>query len=267
MSFNTDALRQKYPQIFTIVSPPRCSSTALARIFWEHPQIRYYAHEPFESMYFLDQDLDGAFDKLMDSMDLKPLKKDPDSCDGSGLVIKVMPYQVGENFELLAGFTTAPLVFLIRDPRINIASRMKKKLEVGDNPLFPSIETGWELLEKQITFCDTAGIPYFVVDSKDFRGHPKSVLRELFTRMHLSFSEEMLVWQPQPSIDIDNLDGTHTHLYEQVLQSGKLIPDDTPIPPIEFFPEEDEFRQHVIECLGIYQKLREHAHLVQPVTQ
>jgi len=259
-----DTLRQKYSQIFIIVSPPRCSSTALARVFWEHPVIRYYAHEPFESMYFLDHNLDTVIDLLLDPLDLKPLKSDPANCIGTGLVIKEMPYQVGEKFELLASFATAPLVFLIRDPRLNIASRMRKKIEVGDSPFFPVIETGWKLLDKQIATCDTARIPYFIVDSKDFRSHPKIVLKNLFYRLGLSFSEDMLEWHPQPTIDIDNLDGQHTHLYKKVLKSGGLMPDDAPIPSIESFSEDHGFRQHAIECMSIYHKLREHPQLVKP---
>ena len=41
--------RSRYSDVIVIVSPPRCRSTALARVFWEHPLVRYYAHEPFES--------------------------------------------------------------------------------------------------------------------------------------------------------------------------------------------------------------------------
>lgn len=265
MRFNKDTILKKYSGIYGIVSPPRCSSTALARVFWEHPEIRYYSHEPFESMYFLEKDLDAAYDALINPLDLKPLKKNTDNSNGNGLVIKVMPYQVGENFEWFASLVTAPLVFLIRDPRLNISSRMKKKMEVGDDPHFPLIETGWELLEEQVAFCETAGIPYFIVDSQDFRAHPKSVLKELFNRLNLRFSDEMLLWQPQPTMDIDNLEGTHTHLYQQVLQSGKLIPDLSPIPSIDSFPEDHGIRQHVIECLSIYKKLRNHTRLVKPV--
>ena len=50
-----EGLREKHGEIYVIVSPPRCCSTAFARVLWEHPAIRYYSHEPFEVTYYLDQ--------------------------------------------------------------------------------------------------------------------------------------------------------------------------------------------------------------------
>jgi hypothetical protein len=175
-----------------------------------------------------------------------------------------MPYQVGTHFESLVKLATAPIIFLIRDPRLNISSRMKKKAEVGDSPLFPLIETGWRLLEAQIAFCQAAGISHFIVDSRDFRNQSACVLKELFIRLDLSFSEDFLFWKSQPTIDIDNLDGKHAHLYKKVLHSDGLLPDEEPIPSLEYFPEDGGFRRHVIDCLNIYKQLRESVQLVSP---
>ena len=33
------ALREQFPDIYTVVSPPRCASTAFGRVFWENPNI------------------------------------------------------------------------------------------------------------------------------------------------------------------------------------------------------------------------------------
>lgn len=249
-------IRQTYSQVFVIVSPPRCSSTALARVFWEHPLIRYYSHEPFETVYYLHQGLNEVFERLNKPLDLKSLKKSPDNCIGGGIIIKEMPYQVGSYFEMLVNLATAPIIFLIRDPRLNVSSRMRKKIEIGDSPIFPLIETGWKLLESQVAFCQFTEIPYLVVDSRDFRNRPGLILNKLFTRLHLSFSEDFLFWKPHPNIDIDNLYGKHTHLYTKVLQSDRLIPDQDPIPSIESFPEDNGLRQHITECLGIYTQLK-----------
>ena len=264
-----ETIKQTYQDIVVIVSPPRCSSTALARVFWEHPLIDYYAHEPFESLYFLGKGLDDAFGKILAPMALEQLKFN--SVDFSaespkpGLVIKEMPYQVGPHFDMLLGLATAPIVFLMRDPRLNIASRMRKKQEVGDSPLFPHIETGWQLLQAQIKACDAAGVPYVIVDSRDFRNHSSIVLCELFGRIGLSYSDSMLHWLPQASIDIDNLEGTHSHLYDQVLNSERLLLDDSTIPPIESFPEANGLRAHVRECLDIYAQLRLHKQFIDVV--
>ena len=45
-------VKERYDRIVVIISPARCGSTPLARVFWEHPALRYYSHEPFEVTYF-----------------------------------------------------------------------------------------------------------------------------------------------------------------------------------------------------------------------
>ena len=57
------ALRSAYPEIFVIVSPPRSNSTAFARVFWEQPSVRFYAHEPFEVTYYRERDLSEVAEK------------------------------------------------------------------------------------------------------------------------------------------------------------------------------------------------------------
>ena len=51
---------ERYSDIYVIVSPPRCSSTAFARVLWQHPSVGYYSHEPFEVTYFDGAGLDGV---------------------------------------------------------------------------------------------------------------------------------------------------------------------------------------------------------------
>jgi len=267
MAFEIANIRKAYLNVFVIVSPPRCSSTALARVFWEHPLVRYYSHEPFEVLYYSNQSADEALSRLQTPLDLRPLKKEPEGCVGNGIVIKEMPYQIGKYFELLVLLATAPIIFLIRDPRLSISSRIKKRIEVGDSPLFPITETGWNLLEAQIAFCQRNKIQFFIVDSSDFRNHPSSVLKELFKRLKLSFSSELLRWKPQFAIDIDNLGGRHSHLYYEVLRSERLLPDEAFVPPLELFPEDSGFRQHVIECLNIYSGLKKLPELLNPRKQ
>lgn len=250
-----DAIRERYDEIYAIVSPPRCSSTAFARVYWEQPSIRYYAHEPFEGTYFMDQDLDHALDNLRLPLELSDIKSYSFAGLGKSLVIKEMPYQAGENFPLLVSLTRKPVVFLMRDPRLNIASRMAKKQEVGDDPLFPHIETGWQLISDQIQFCKDKGIPYMIVDAKDFRNHPAIIFKQIFTRLGLPFQENMLLWNSRPDVDIDNLEGDHHHLYQEVLSSTGMQPDTDAIPALESFPVENGYRAHVKQCMHIYQQL------------
>ncbi len=70
-------LRKKHGDIIVIVSPPRCSSTAFARVFWEHPSVGYYAHEPFETMYYMDGSLNGVVEKLNNPLELKGPRYQP----------------------------------------------------------------------------------------------------------------------------------------------------------------------------------------------
>ena len=147
-------------------------------------------------------------------------------------------------------------MFLMRDPRLNIKSRMEKKKEVGDSPLFPLIETGWKLIESQIKYCQDHNIPYMVVDADDFRNQPEQVFKKIFNHIDLDFSPEMLTWKPRTDIDLDNLDGAHFHLYEEVLTSHRMLPETGSIPPLSYFPDEKGYREHVRECLEIYDKLR-----------
>jgi hypothetical protein len=250
------AIKEKYDEIYVILSPPRCSSTAFARVFWEQPSIRFYAHEPFEGTYFLGHDLDNVLENLSHSLDLREIKSYNFTGHGNSLVIKEMPYQVGEYLPHLLSLTKKPVVFLTRDPRQSIASRMAKKQEVGDDPLFPHIETGWQLLDNQIKYCREQAIPYLIVDAKDFRNHPVVIFRQLFKRLGLPFREAMLRWDSRPDVDIDNLGGYHDHLYQDVLSSRGMYPDTETIPSLQSFPVEKGYREHVKRCLQIYQGLQ-----------
>ena len=257
-------LRQKYDNIYAIVSPPRCSSTAFARVFWEHPSVRYYSHEPFEVTYYMQQDLQQVYNKLLQPLDLSIVKKNKLTESGNSLVIKEMPYQVGKHFPLLVETAVKPIIFLIRDPRLNISSRIEKKEMVGDNYQFPLIETGWELIAKQIDYCRTHKIPHMIVDSSDFRNHPETVFSKIFTQLGLPFSEEILSWHPT-EIEIDNLDGAHRHLYERVLSSKMLQPATEFVPTLDMFPNDNGFRKHLSECIDIYRTLRRSPERVQVI--
>lgn len=245
----------RYSEIIVIVSPPRCSSTALARVFWEHPLIRYYAHEPFELTYYEGKGLETAAAKVRNPIDILPFKNRRGAVESTGLVIKEMPYQVGERFALLASVATRPLIFLIRDPRLNIASRVQKKIEGNQNPAFPHIESGWELLSKQVAYCKQRALPYVIVDATDFRNRPMATFKPLFAKLNLLFSAEMLRWRSAEKVELDNLGGPHQHLYQRVLKSTGIVPATEPIPEIESFTVRYGLRQHVRTCLATYSEL------------
>lgn len=263
-SFDAQSLKERYPFIYVIVSPPRGSSTAFSRVFWEQPTVGHYSHEPFELTYYEKAPLDVVMEKLLHPLDLLPVKNTPADEQVNSLVIKEMPYQVGDHFPILASLATTPIVFLIRDPRLNIFSRIQKKLEVGDHPYFPLIETGWELIQQQINYCKEQSIPYLLVDSNDFRNHPSLIFPKVFSHFQLPFDPKMLQWKSCEEVNLDNLEGKHTHLYEKVLRSRALNPVSEPVPELEAFPEEHGIRDHVIACLNIYNSLSGDERRVHP---
>ena len=249
-------LKEMYEDTYVIISPPRCGSTAFSRVFWEQPSIRYYSHEPFEVTYFEDSTLNEVVEKLEHPLDLLPIKRSVTSKQSSGLVIKEMPYQVGSNFDLLISLTEHPVIFLIRDPRLNIHSRITKKIEVDQDPRFPFVETGWELISKQVRYCQERSIPYLIIDSADFRSCPSDVFSKTFKLLHLPFSLEMLTWRSTPNVNLDNLGGHHSHLYTRVLESKGIEPAEKKITGLEEILEENGFGEHVVECMDIYYNLR-----------
>ncbi|MCP5050808.1 MAG: hypothetical protein GY940_26830 [bacterium] len=248
-------LKNKYSNIYVVVSPPRCSSTAFTRMFWEQPSIRYYSHEPFEVTYYWEQPVEAVIEKIENPLDLQPVKNNPGHPQGNGLIIKEMPYQVWNNFPLLLAIATPPVIFMIRDPRLNISSRMAKKQETGNSPFFPLMESGWELIASQIDLCKDLKIPYVIVESRDFRNHPEELFSQLFARFDLPFTSNMLSWKAAGGISLDNLEGEHDHLYDQVLDSTGIHPTVTPPPDINSFPENRGMRAHVMECMEVYEML------------
>ena len=260
-----EPIEDLYREVYTIVSPPRCSSTALARVFWEHPSIAAYSHEPFEIAYYRDASLDEVAQKLEEPLDLEEIAGEATAADPQALLIKEMPYQVGPCFPHLAALTTAPIVFLLRDPRLSIASRMDKKRQVGDSPIFPLRETGWELLHEQVAWCDRHGVPYVIVRTDDFRDRPLGVLPELFARLGLEFSDTMLSWQGHDDLEIDNLGGDHSHLYRRVLSSTGLNPEVDELPEVHDFPADGGFRDHLPVCLDIYRELSRSPRRIVPL--
>jgi hypothetical protein len=253
-----EILKQLYQDIYVIVSPPRCASTALARVFWHQPSIRYYAHEPYETTYYKGESFSVVRQQLLTPIDLQSDYRGKLGTSGSALVIKEMPYQVGDRFTELMRCATKPLIFLIRDPRLNIQSRIEKKLLAGQESNFPLIETGWELLLKQVQLCQTKNKEFIVVESSDMRKSPVELFTKLFSRLDLPFSAEFLSWQAAENIDLDNLGGAHSHLYQRVLGSETIEEPTERMPSVDEFPDTNGLRQHVLTAMDIYKELSGH---------
>lgn len=251
------AVRARHHEVLTIVAPPRTASTALARILWNHEQVGWYSHEPFETTWYRDAPLESAaelLDAAVPIAELNPARAGGPA--GSTLVVKEMTFQVGDAFPLLAGLATRPIVFLIRDPRLTIASRMEVLRRSGRPEVFPLRESGWEDLARQLSYVRRERVPHVVLDSSDLRRAPETVVPELLERLGLAYAPELLRWQSSDATGLSAVSGADDPFYRRVLDSSGLEPPAETVPELSRFPETGGFRQHVAECVEQYEQLR-----------
>jgi len=242
----------RHGEVYVLVGPPRTASTAVSRILWNHPAVGWYAHEPFEPTWYEGAGVERA-EQLLEA---------PDAVDslggrgtGSALVVKEMTFQVGDAFPLLASLATRPLVFLIRDPRLTIASRMKVLRRSGRPEVFPLRESGWEDLARQLDHVRSEGIPHVVVDSSDLRGAPHRVVPALLEMLGLDFTPDLLAWSASEATGLSAVSGAEDPFYRRVLDSQGLEPPAERIPDLTEFPTDGGFRAHVAECVAQYEEL------------
>lgn len=255
-------IKKKHREVYVILAPPRSSSAVFARVFWEHPSIGFYCHEPFDLMYHKGLDLNHVIKALEYPLNLNSFKRN--YTKSNNLVIKAMSFQVGQDFHLLASLTKNPIMFVIRDPRLAFSSRMKKLAEGRQNPIFPLAESGWISLNSQIQQCKKLKIPYLVFDARDFRNSPKTIFEKACEKLGLIFSNNILSWKSVEDMDLGNLGDEQKHWYQRILVSTGIQAANEPVPEIDSFPETDGFRVHVKKCLEVYKNLRNDVNLVLP---
>ncbi len=248
------AVRERHGDVYVLVGPPRTASTAVSRILWNHERVGFYSHEPFEPTWYEGAGPERAAELLEapDRVDdLAPAR--PGRGDGRALVVKEMTFQVGDAFPLLASLATRPIVFLIRDPRLTIASRMKVLRRAGRPEVFPLRESGWEDLARQLAYVRREEIPHVLVDSSDLRREPERVVPELLARLGLSFTPELLRWQSSGATGLSAVAGADDPFYRRVLGSTGIEAPAEEIPDLSAFPE--PLRAHVAACVAQYEEL------------
>jgi hypothetical protein len=258
-----NSMRVQYQDIFIILSPPRCSSTTLARIFWECSAVNFYCHEPFDIVYHRHAVEEDALRTIEAPLDLKPLKKKASSSN-NGLLIKEMTFQVGDRFERIASLATRPLIFLIRDPRLSIYSRSQRLKKAGLSPYFPLVETGWSCLEYDINQCIEHTIPYAIVRSVDLRNQPDACVHSLFERVGMKYTSHVLKWRSLEEVVLGNISDQQQNWYRRVLSSTSVEQEDAISPEIEDFAEDPYFSEHIAACLQVYDRLQHDEHMLRP---
>lgn len=247
------AVRERHGEVLLIVAPPRTASTALARVLWNHRDVGFYCHEPFEATYYRDAPPEHAADQLEAPIPVAQLGGAGGR--GEALVVKEMTFQVGDAFPLLASLATRPIVFVIRDPRLSIASRMDVLRRAGRPQLFPLRESGWDDLERQLAHVREAEIDHLVVDSGRLRAVPSRVAPGILERLGLTYAPELLTWKASDATGLSSVSGANDPFYQHVLASGGLEAPIEDVPPLSAFPEQDGFRAHVEACVARYEAL------------
>ncbi len=173
----------------------------------------------------------------------------------------------------------SPLLFLVRDPRRTIESRLRRVArdlakekpgpelrtrlgravesrdygglgDVFNEDVFPLDRTGWRHLDRQLRRCRKNGIGYRILDASDFRERPGPCLRELCRTWKLDYEENMLEWSDDDGLTLGGM-GEQEAWYRRVLQSkGVEAETDSPISP-DRLPE--RFRDHLPFAVGIYE--------------
>ncbi|HEX7289973.1 MAG TPA: hypothetical protein VF250_02490 [Conexibacter sp.] len=248
-----ERLRLRHGEVYVLVGPPRTASTAVSRILWNHPAVGWYAHEPFEPTWYEHAGIERA-EALLDAPDAVGALGGRGT--GRALVVKEMTFQVGDAFPLLAELATRPLVFLIRDPRLTIASRMQVLRRSGRPEVFPLRESGWEDLARQLAYVRRERIPHVVVDSSDLRGSPGTVVPALLETLGLPFTPDLLAWRSSEATGLSAVSGADDPFYRRVLDSQGIEPPAERIPDLTEFPTDGGFRRHVAECVAQYEELR-----------
>jgi hypothetical protein len=258
---------------YIIFAPPRSCSTMIAQVLTGNTGIQdQHVHEP------CDKYAHKGFSKLsiVTSIGDKLIGSKP-------ALIKEMTFQVGTGalFKKFVARCKKP-IFLIRDPRLCIESRIRMILEGlisskefdGDKTMlqeairikeysgldeilasrFPIRHTGWGALEEQIQYCVDSKIKYIVVDSTRLRAEPELATRRLCLDLGLDFEEDMLSWDGGRDTSKGFGDLSEQSLwYERVASSTRVERPTEKILDIKRFPE--YFRTHIEKYISFYNKL------------
>lgn len=243
-------LRETYDPLLTIMSPPRCASTVVARSLWRHPRFRWYAHEPYDRAYHDDGGVQTVLAAVRDPLDALLWGKNGEL--GTGLIVKEMTFQARCSFAELVDAATLPIIVTVRDPRRAIVSRMRQRAAAGQQPGFPHEESGWFALRELLDCARARRRPYAVVDTGELRERPEQCLRTLCERLGLGFTDTLLSWPGTRGLTLGQLGTQQRNWYDRVLASTGFEPETEATPELTDIPRHGGMRRHAAECLEIY---------------
>ncbi len=284
----TDALRTLEQLLadaapYLILAPPRSSSTALARALLHHTRIGPYLHEPCDRYRHQGAPPASIVERLQDGGVRR------------GALIKEMTFQLGKGAVCRCFLRHArpPLVFLIRDPRRTVASRLRMVLrdlarlpetpephrariaraldrrdyraldDLLSEAVFPLAYTGWSALEHQVATCRRERIGYVILPAHAFRAQPRSFLEHLCRRWGLTFEESMLAWHADDALRLGSL-AEQNAWYRRVVESTSVLPETDAPPDPACLPR--RFRRHLPDALRVYRATLDDPHLLAAET-
>jgi hypothetical protein len=232
-------------------SGPRNISTAMMRAFGNRPDT-LAVDEPFYAAYLVATGLDHPMrEAVIAAGDPDPERVAQAMSEGPLPDGVAVHYQKHMTHHMLAAFPRGWInrvtnVFLIRDPRLVLASYVRKRESVQLD------DVGFrQQAEIFARVADRTGAAPVVVEGRDLLAAPEPMLRLLCAKTGISFDPHMLHWPPGPRPE----DGAWApHWYGAVWQSTGFGP-----PPADAVPDLPDALRRVAEAaMPFYEQLRPH---------
>lgn len=244
-----------YSQVCIIVSTPRSCSTALAKALCNHKYATHYYHEPFDTFY-RNKSLTQFKKNIDDPIAINSLTSS--EWVKKYAIVKEMSFQVENHFQLLATATKLPIIFLIRDPRAAIHSRLK----LMGSTTFPFCESGWDDIMKQIHFCQSNEVDYIICDGSYLRSKPKKVLSSLCQRLEMPFLNSMLDWSFTLNQRLGHIWGAQASWYFEVQNSSHFSKESSGVVALNQITSDHRMQNHIQHCFNCYNKLLKDPHII-----
>lgn len=198
-------VEQCFGDRLVILSPPRSGSTPVARMLWQSSVFSdgCHCHEPFEARYWGGDGDASVWRAVQRPMQLASGQRvDAQTLQGRpALVLKDMCFQLDlAAFDWLAALASRPIVFVMRDPRLTVASRLRIVSELDGSSSFPPEHAGWDALLWQVQRCRDLQRPYVIVDSQRLRQAPGPQAAALLARLGLQPTVGVIRWEQRPAL-------------------------------------------------------------------
>lgn len=247
--------------VHIILGPARSGTTMLAMALTGSSGVGYYAHEPFETMYYEKDDKSIGYERMSQALPINMLRIEKGRSRSDRLLVKEMTFQIHSIYEEFISLSQYPIIFHVRNPLITMESRLRMKKLMGLNPHFPLYETGWTHIFEQIETCQKIRKDYIIADMDDLLEYPGRVTKEICQRSNLPWSAELLQWNLYQETNFDPM-GHHSKLYEKVIASKGIQKKRNREITLENFNDRPDVQNYLAITLEKYQQLLSDPHKI-----